>query len=69
MNQLLKVAVLVGWFFSMRAEIMPGVGAVTTVGPFKTQAQCEAFRDDTEYDLKNLGFTGSISKCVERREA
>lgn len=68
MNQLLRVAVLVGWFFSMRAEIMPGVGAITTVGPFKSQAQCEAFRDETEYDLKSMGFNGSIIKCFERRE-
>ena len=68
MNRFLKVAVLVGWFFSMRAEIMPGVGAITTVGPFKSQAQCEAFRDETEYDLKGLGFAGSITKCFERRD-
>jgi len=58
----------IGWFFAMKAEVAPGIAAVTVVGPFKSAAACNTYRDEAVPALKAAGFSGAISPCVERRE-
>jgi len=69
MKKHVAVLFFIGWFFAMKAEVGPGLNAVTVVGPFKSEASCKAYRSDIVEDLKAVGFGGEIAPCVERRGA
>jgi len=69
MKKHVAVLFFIGWFFSMRASVGPGIKATTTVGPFRNQAGCSAYREEIVESLKAVGFQGVVDDCVERKGA
>jgi hypothetical protein len=70
-QKLLKAIVLFGWFFAMRApdQDVPGVFFTTLTGPFQTEAQCKAYKENTEDVITPLIPEIEFKECFSMEEA
>lgn len=61
---------LLGWFFTVTTPIhdYPGANDVAKEGPFKSELDCNAFRDELKAVLSMMGLVAHFTACVDERE-
>ena len=61
-----------GWFFATQAPVgsatSPEAKVTTIMGPFKTEGECQATRDEVEAFIKSIGAKPRIAPCIKKQE-
>lgn len=68
-NKWIASGMLLGWFFTVQHDMagLPGVTVKSEIGIFKSQALCEAVREQIG-DLEFMFTNFKLGKCTEQKD-